>query len=139
MSTSQSCCTTVDKNLHSNFYIKDYRVSLYFDPFCINSFNSLSLGEINTVSNYICYLSVITYKFSHDLTSVVKLVDMLMDDYGEELIEEITQSFTDIIYDVDTSNQEEDVEHLDINEIIESQIELIRLLLLRIFNLKKYL
>ena len=80
-----------------------------------------------------------TYKFTQNISSIIKIIDVLLDKYGEELAEEIAQSFSDIIYDLDPSNNEDEAEYLSVAEVIESQTELIKSLLYKIYFLKKYL
>lgn len=95
--------------------------------------------HLQDVSAYLCYLNIVSFKFSQDLKPVLRLIDLLIEEYGNIIIEEISQSFNTIIFDIDPMNEEDERDHLDISEVIESQIELMRLLMLHISSFKKFI
>lgn len=93
-----------------------------------------------TVANYLCYLNIITFKNTQDLSSVLQLIDCLLEEFGDELIEEMTNSFSTAIFDLNIeNNDEDDPDFVDHFEVIESQLELMKLSLLRHSCFKKYL
>lgn len=83
-----------------------------------------------------CYLVIVTYKFSEKLNSVAKLIETLINQFGVTLIEEIIFAFTSITYDLD--NMDEDIESLTFADIVESQLQLMRLLMFKVYHFKKY-
>ncbi|KAF7488220.1 F-box only protein 47 [Sarcoptes scabiei] len=97
-------------------------------------------GYVMTVANYLCYLNIITFKNTQDLSSVLQLIDCLLEEFGDELIEEMTNSFSTAIFDLNIeNNDEDDPDFVDHFEVIESQLELMKLSLLRHSCFKKYL
>lgn len=90
----------------------------------------------------ICYLNIITFKLSKDVSAVFKLIDQLMDRYPETIIEELTQSLSSILLDVSMSIDEDDEEehgNFEITDVVEAQIELMKMLLTKVSDLKKLL
>ena len=94
--------------------------------------------NMDAVADYLCYLNIITYKFSQELRPLAKLIFTLLEESGDELIIEIKRAFTTIMFEADQA-EEEGQNNLTLFEIIESQIELMTLFMQSVYSLKKFI
>lgn len=99
------------------------------------------LSILETIENAVenlCYLIIVTYKFYKKLSSVAKMVEILVDQFGSKLIEQIVQSFASIILEAEPNDEEDENDTLTREDIITAQLQLMRLLMFKIHHLNKF-
>lgn len=69
-----------------------------------------------------------------DLNPILKLIDFLIEEHGEELIEELMLAFSTIIFEMEF-NGENDLYTLETADVIDSQLHLMKLSLLKSSNI----
>lgn len=82
----------------------------------------------------ICYLNIITYKFTDNLNSILTLIDFLIEEHGDELIEELVQAFSNIVFEMEF-NRDNELYSLETSDVIDSQLQLMKLSLLKSSNI----
>lgn len=94
----------------------------------------ISEGYINDVSTQLCHLNVVTYKNAKDLSPIAKIIEMLVEENGIELIQLLPEAFSAAFFDVELLNDEEHIEIYEISDIIVSQLELMKIILLKCYQ-----
>lgn len=93
-----------------------------------------SEGYVHDVSTQICHLNVVTYKNAKDLTSIAKMIEMLVNENGTELIQTLPDAFSAAFFDVEIMTDEDHIEIYEISDIIESQLELMKIALMKCYQ-----
>lgn len=94
--------------------------------------------RLSNVAQYLVYLNAITYQITRNLTGVIKLIQTLIQKFGTDLIEEIAHASTSMMFENDHHDENQN-DILPLFEIIQSKIELMRLLMVEVHDLKKFI
>ena len=102
--------------------------------------SSFTGGEMSIAATYLCYLNIITYKFSN-IRLFMYLFNTLIEEYGTKLTDEFAYAFNRLMFD-DHLFPVEDGFHpptdLTLSEVTLSQIELMRLFMKNNIHLKNH-
>lgn len=83
------------------------------------------------MATQLCHLNVVTYKNTKDLTTIAKIIEILVNENGFELIQKLPDAFSAAFFDVEIMSDEDQIEIYEISDIIESQLELMKIALLK--------
>jgi len=91
------------------------------------------------VAQCIVYLTLVTYKLTHETNSVLELIEKLVatHEHKTNLINELPIAFSEAIADIDNLIElEEERDVTELHEIISAQSDLMKHLMLKIFSSK---
>ncbi|OTF71959.1 F-box domain containing protein [Euroglyphus maynei] len=115
-------------NVSEMLYYAGFELSLAFFS------KKIKEGYVHDVSTQICHLNVVTYKNAKDLTSIAKMIEMLVNENGTELIQTLPDAFSAAFFDVEIMTDEDHIEIYEISDIIESQLELMKIALMKCYQ-----
>ncbi|XP_046920392.1 F-box only protein 47 [Dermatophagoides farinae] len=112
-------------NVSEMLYYAGYELTLTFFG------KKIKEGYIEDVATQLCHLNVVTYKNTKDLTTIAKIIEILVNENGFELIQKLPDAFSAAFFDVEIMSDEDQIEIYEISDIIESQLELMKIALLK--------